>query len=362
MAKATTKATTRMTPKTGAKKRKSTAVEPALTSEATLSIDRTGDGLDYEFALAGDELTLFPSNGNSATLTVTLRFSNGSPAPGRTVRCESRPLSLVGAEWRQVNSLAPRFGGSQQTIRERVSQGVIRLGVRVVPSSAVTNSAGQAQFRLDSFHVCGNDGQPAADEVITTSEAGTNRTIVKSAVEGLAPLVDNPAGGVTTSGLVGRHLHPQIIGVLDAIGKAWQKVGNKPTGMPNYITVTGASMRWGGLNPPHITHRFGGTADVRPIGTKAGPVSVGDAHYHREATAIIVDYMKQTGAAEIRFADALPGVTNVDGSHRDHIHVSWLQNPAEPWFVKPTPNATAVLTVQSLPKKKKRSRSKKRDA
>jgi hypothetical protein len=204
--------------------------------------------------------------------------------------------------------------------------------VRVTPASAVTDASGNAKFQLDSFHICGNEGSPASDEVISTSEAGTTRDVIKSAVSNMVPLADNPAGGLTSEGLVGRHFQNALIPVLQSLGSAWQRVGNKPPGMPNFLVVTGASMRWGGLNPPHMTHRFGGTADIRPIGTATGPVSVGGANYHREATGILVDMMKRTGATEIRFADNLPGVTNVDGSHRDHIHVSWLTSPAEPWF------------------------------
>lgn len=336
------------------KKRPTKARVLRLHSDATLSFDQSGDGLGFDTLIAGDEVTLFPANGNNSTITITLKYSNGQPAPGKTVRCESRPLFLTGGEWRSVNALAPRFGKGEQTIRDRVAEAVVRLGVRVTPASAVTNGNGQAQFRLDSFHTCGNENAPAADEILAVSEGGTNRVVLKSAVEGLAALSDNPGGGLTTSGLVGRHLHPQIIQVLQAIGQEWQKVQGKPSGMPNYITVTGASLRWGGLNPPHLTHRFGGTADVRPIGTREGPVSVGDAHYHRQATGIIVDLMKQTGASEIRFADNLPGVTVVDGSHRGHIHVSWLKSPLEPWLTNLVTTSASLKAAHALGSRSRR--------
>ena len=82
-----------------------------------------------------------------------------------------------------------------------------------------------------------------------------------------------------------------------------------------------------------MTHRFGGTVDIRPIGTKKGSVKVGDAHYHRNWTGAIINALSRSGATEIRFADNLPGVTRVDSSHKNHIHVSWLLKPSEPWFV-----------------------------
>ena len=305
-----------------------------ITSKIAAFYDSTDDGIEEIIPFSGD--TLFPSNGNSVIITVTLKDSNGKPASGISVSCWSEAKTLTGSDWRQINQLASRFGRGAGTIRQRVSQGVVRLSTRVTPPRANTNSNGQVSFKLDSFHICGNESSPASDLITIESRAGRDIYTIKSAVEGLSPLQDNESDGLTTSGLIGRHLHPQVISILKNIGRAWQKVDDKPPEMPNFIVVTGASMRWGGLNPPHMTHRFGGTTDIRPIGTKSGPVSVDDTHYHKKATGIIINFMKQTGATEIRFADNLPGVTKVDSTHKDHIHVSWLKKPSEPWFVEPT--------------------------
>jgi hypothetical protein len=293
-----------------------------------------GDYLDDKVGVGGNEFTLFPANGASVQFTITISYTDGRPVPGTRVTCASRPSSLTGGEWRTSEGLARRFTNAAR-IKQLISAHQVRLGVRVTPPSAVTDANGKAVFQLDSFHVCGNEGTPAADEITATSTAGVSSAIVKSAVDGLQALVEDRAGGLITHGLVGRHLHPQVIEILKAIGQAWQRVGGKPPGMPNFITVTAASLRWGGLNPPHMTHRFGGTADVRPIGAKEGEVSVGDPHYHRDGTAILVDLMRQSNASQIRFADNLPGVTHVDASHKNHIHVSWLKNPTEPWLLPP---------------------------
>lgn len=308
--------------------------EEKIITEINAEYDSTGEGLEDLISVKGNTATLHPANGNSVKLTITLKYNDGRPAPGISVSCWSVPKTLTSNDWRDVNRLSPRFGTGASTIRNRVSQGVVRLISRITPSRTHTNTNGQASFKIDSFHICGNASQPASDTIIVESRAGRSTYIVKSAVKGLVPLTDDESGGLTTSGLVGRHLHPQVISVLKNIGGAWKSVANKPSGMPNYITITGASMKWGGLNPPHMTHRFGGTADIRPIGTKSGPVSVGDSHYHKKGTSIIIDFLKQTGATEIRFADNLPGVTKVDSSHKNHIHASWLRNPNEPWFVE----------------------------
>lgn len=65
-----------------------------IVAQAALNIDRFGDGLEFEPRTAGDEIVLFPANGNSATLTVTLQYENGQPAPGQPVRGESTPLTI----------------------------------------------------------------------------------------------------------------------------------------------------------------------------------------------------------------------------------------------------------------------------
>src|ERR1700674_3988242 len=64
--------------------------EDKLLQKLNFAIDPYGDGLDADFTTPRGELTLFPSNGNSAKLTVTLQYSNGKPAPGKTVTCQSR--------------------------------------------------------------------------------------------------------------------------------------------------------------------------------------------------------------------------------------------------------------------------------
>jgi hypothetical protein len=154
----------------------STLLAQELVATASISTAIAGDGLEFQDR-SGDEVTLFPANGNYATFTVTLKYSNGSPAPGKQVSCMSKPLSLTGAEWRNVDNLAPRFKGGETTIRQRIMEGTVRLSVKVTPSNGLTDVNGQISFRLDSFHLGGNDANPAADEIIATSEAGLERLI-----------------------------------------------------------------------------------------------------------------------------------------------------------------------------------------
>lgn len=303
-----------------------------IVATSLVTVDLWGDGLD-ERATTDDPITLFPASGNSATVTITLTDQSGNPVPGIDVICTSAYETLSQPEWRDPATLAARFpAASASRLLERIRQGVVRLATEPKPTGQPTDQNGQASFLIEAFHVCGNESEPASDRVTFDWGSGSRVKIVRSAVEGLVELVDNAAGGLITDGLVGRHLHPDVIAVLQEIGQAWLETENKPPGMPNYITITAASMRWGGINPPHMTHRFGGTADVRPISTDGRPTRVGAANYSRRGTEIIVDYMRQKGASEIRFAQDLPGVTVVDASHSNHVHVSWLRQPSEPWL------------------------------
>lgn len=294
----------------------------------------SGSIKDLSESMIGNTFSLPPSNGNKVRITATARTSNGKPKPNVLVACWSEPLYLTDLKWRDKNKFSARFGRSSSKMSQRIDQGLVRLKTKITPPRIKTDRNGKATFILENFHICGNEGKPASDKIYVKSIYNQVEHIVKSELGGLKELKDNKSGGVMTSGLIGRHLQPDLIKVIGVIGNAWTRVGGKPSGMPNYVTITGASMKWGGLNPPHFTHRFGGAIDMRPIGTKSGRVSAGDAHYHQGATAILIDFLKRTGATKIIFAENLPGVTKVDSSHKDHIHASWLKKPDEPWLVK----------------------------
>lgn len=317
--------------------------EKSIHRSVELSVRSLGDSPDDRIRNAIDRSatstkTLWPSNAATAKFTVRYRStSDGSPLAGVAVSCTSRPISLTGEEWRKKDNLIAWFereGGNTKKIREKLKNDIVRLGVKVTPAGAITDSDGVAVFYIEGFHICGNEASPAADEITATGLGQVNRLIITSAFSGLEPLVDDRPHGLTTSGIDGRrYLQPQVIQVLKAIGQLWQRVQGMPHGTPNFITITGASLRWGGLNPPHLAHRFGGSADIRPIGTWEGPVVVTDKqHYSKAGTEKLVELLRKSGASKILFADKLEGVT-FDDNHKDHLHVSWLEKPGElePW-------------------------------
>ncbi|TMP28545.1 hypothetical protein CWB99_11570 [Pseudoalteromonas rubra] len=278
------------------------------------------------------EVTLYPKNGNTAIWTLTLTNGQGLPIVGEPVKVSAAPLTLTSPQWRDPTGMAARFSSSVRAkVLTRIEQGLFRLTAPYDVSTPVTDAKGQVVVSIDNFHSCGNDATPGTDQFIAQTSTQQLVLQVKCAVTGLVAIPDTPSQGLTTSGLVGRHLHPDLLTALQNLGQAWHAQPDKPAGMPDHLTITGATMRWGGINPPHFTHKFGGTVDIRPIGTQSGPISVGDAAYDRQATQSLVDALVQLGATQIIFADNLTGVTQVKANHKNHLHVSFLREPLEPW-------------------------------
>lgn len=280
------------------------------------------------------EATIFPKNGNYLVWTLTLTYSDGSPASGIPMSVSSQPYTLTGSGWRTPNGLANRFlGGSRTTVLQRYAAGVLRLQAPISPTSGQTDLQGEFSVRVDNFHTCGNESTPGSDLVTISYASQSSILKINCAVPGLVNIPDNPAGGLITSGLVGRHLDPLLLAAMQNLGRAWRDVPNKPSHTPDFLAITGATMRWGGINPPHLTHKFGGTIDLRPIGSKAGNVDHHDDEYDPIGTQAIVTALVNMGASLIIFSDNLVGVTKVRSDHSSHLHVSFLVNPKEPWFV-----------------------------
>ena len=320
-----------------------------MVCKVRLAVSQFDDGLDILGAVATDDPILFPTNGDSLECEITLTYFDGTPAPGQRVTASSVPVTLTSPSWRDINALSSRWPSqSGAVLRQRHSQGLVRLQATFDQTTAISDALGRAKFTARAWHVCGNDQQPATDELSFKSPAGTEVIRVKCGVVGLVRITNDAALGVVTkSGISGAFIHPQINQILKTIGSAWKGVLGKSQDMPNHIMVTDGSLRWGGLIPPHLSHRFGGAVDVRPISSDGRRTSVGAENYSREGTRIIIDFMRQTGASRIIFWEKLPGVTDVRPDHADHIHVSWMQNPLEPWSIL-SQSINNIIEVSSL--------------
>ena len=313
------------------------------------ALDTIGDELDYEEpeVLADDEqIVMPPSRNSSVTHTLTLLFEDGTSAAGITVNASSRPVTLTSASWRNIDSLASRWPHrSAQILRQRHKDGIVRTRAQLDRISAVTDRNGQAKFVVRAWHVCGEETVPATDRIAYSWSGGRKEVDVSCGVVGIetVPHDENQGVHVKAARRGRRYLHKVVNKALLAVGAAWRKTGGKPAGMPNYFVITDASLRWGGLIPPHLTHRFGAAVDIRPISSDGKPTSVGAKNYSKEGTRVLISYLSQTGATAIIFGEKLPGVTRVKASHRNHIHVSWLAQPKEPWFAETA--SDGVMTV-----------------
>lgn len=290
-------------------------------------------------------MTLRPTKGANRYLTITVKPTYGLLAEGTEVSCEVSPLSLTDKKWRTADGLLQQFREAtearRETIRKHIQSGVIRLGISIAPQTAWADPNGKAVFRVGGFHICGNDDTPASDMVLAKAPDGTTRAVVQSAVDGLELLQDDKSNGIALAeSMIGRHLQPKIIEVLRSIGRAWLR--ERPPGTPECVTITAASLRWGGIYPPHSAHRFGGAVDIRPIGVGAPPIVVGSANYHRPGTELLVAIVARTCPSQIIFHETFPSVTYDDPSHSNHIHVSWLAQPQES-FDDNTADPTAIV-------------------
>ena len=297
-----------------------------------ISFEDALDSLDSGNLSSQDSL-LFPANGNSLDITITLKYQDGRPASGIRIDATSEPNTLTSSGWRTIDGLSRRWPSrSASKLRERYNQGLIRLGAKLNNSTIHTDANGQAKFTCQAWHVCGNESQPASDKITFHYGNKADQTIVKCGVN-LNEIPHIPTAGLARKpGIEGIYALPDLVNLLKLIGEVWKKVEGKPQGMLDYIVITEASLKWGGLIPPHLTHRFGGTVDIRPISSNGAPTSVGASNYHRAGNQVLVNILRRSGATEIRFADNLDGVSKVDASHKNHLHVSWLRSPAEPWF------------------------------
>jgi hypothetical protein len=278
---------------------------------------------------------LAPTRDNSVIVTLTLKDNkSGAPIVGRRVSVHTVPESLSGADWRTVDGLAVRWPEKSAAIlRQRVSQGLVRLKSALDKESGVTDSTGTFAVRVYAWHVCGPEAVPATDKVIFEYGNGSVAHLVRCGMN-LVEMTREVAWKVQLSPrATGRFVQPGVIDRLKKIGPQWDDVEDGPPSTDFPIVISEASIRWGGLTPPHLTHRFGGTLDFRVPSGDGGPSSPSSANYDRRGVEWLCWLCKSQGATEIRFADAVPGVTTIDPTHADHLHVSFLKDPVEHWLV-----------------------------
>ena len=216
-----------------------------------------------------------------------------------------------------------------EEFRNRVGSGQIKLLGTVSPRKVWTDSKGMAIVRYTVSNVGGNQRNIASERVSASYEAGVYRHEIDVGYD-FVPVPRIPKGLQIASHTAGRHCHKDLARFLKLLG---QLVANAK--WKRLVTITAASLRWGGLYPPHLSHQHGGTLDLRPMSTNGKETWCNQSgqhaeNYDRHHTRILVRALKHSGAAKLFFNDpklAADGAVPLDG-HHDHIHVSWLKSAA----------------------------------
>lgn len=276
------------------------------------------------------ESKLYPDGESVFEWRFKLTDKSGNVLKNTDVKFSVEAISpLVG--WRDVEEVAKRYGSSGAKLKTKVANGSIRLIGKLSGSVVKTDSEGIAKVLYTTSHIGGNEDQKATEKIVAKFVVdGNNETIeniIKTGYDDLIP-VPTVDGALRIGDATGRYLQKDIVDLLLNIA---QKIKSEKWEQP--LTITAATLKWGGLYPPHFTHRRGGTFDFRPMSTDGLPTFCNTdgkfaANYDRKRTLDLIKILKNSGATEIIFNDPEGfkyGAKALSG-HHNHLHVSWLES------------------------------------
>lgn len=271
----------------------------------------------------------YPPDGQATgTLSVTVTDQNGRPVRGHRVRFSLTHVRPSG-NWRSASGLKRIYNsrrGNGAKAENLVNRGVIRVIGTLSSSSAITNSNGVAQVTYRTSHIGTdfNQSSRAREKVTSTLQNGSSRSInLDIGWTGLKK-IQTVSGGLRIIGATGQHVHPDLRSFLINLGNSV-----KNANWPHEITVTAASLRYGGQYPPHFTHKHGLTLDLRPMSTDgertwAKSDGSSKSNFDFQRTKALISVLKQSGGT-VYFNGKNTGGTFKAG-HDDHVHVSWLSS------------------------------------
>ncbi len=286
---------------------------------------------DDEIELTGEEVGIArtgysPDGSTTGSIPVLVTDQYGTPMPGQQVRFN---LSYVrpGGNWRSASgmkSLYNQNNGNGLKAERLVNQGVIRVLGTLSASSATTGSDGVATVTYRTSHIASDFSQNnrAREKIVATLSNGKQRTLnLNIGWRGLQQ-IDNDPGGLRIIGARGTRVHPKLRKFLKTLGDAV-----KGANWPHPVTVTAASLRWGGQYPPHFTHKKGLTLDLRPMSTDgestwAKKDGSSASNYDLKRTARLIRVLKDSGGT-VYFNGQGAGGRPKSG-HHNHIHVTWI--------------------------------------
>lgn len=262
---------------------------------------------------------LYPNGEGTVTWPVQVTDQNGRPVPGVTVTFSVSAVRPTGDNWRSADGVVARFGtGSRARVRREIDAGTIRLLGTMRQANVVTNASGIAEGIYQVSHIGGNQSDLAREQVIASISSGQLSLNIDIGYDWLTEIPTVNAG-LRIQGATGTHTHRDLADRMRALGEAVRDAG-----WPHPVTITAGTLRWGGLYPPHFSHRWGAEFDMRPMTTNGQPGTWRDANYDRERTQRLVNALNEAlGASVIYFNDPMiDGATQLPG-HDDHLHVSF---------------------------------------
>ncbi|MFN8575489.1 MAG: hypothetical protein U0354_01405 [Candidatus Sericytochromatia bacterium] len=272
---------------------------------------------------------LQPDGESTFEWTIKVIDKEGKPLKNTEISFSVEPINPLNG-WRNIEEVAKRYGSSANKLRDKVNNGSIRLIGTVIPQKVQTNSEGIAKTIYKTSHIGGNEENKGSEKII----AKYNNEILENKVEiGYDDLVPIPTidGVLKIGDATGKHLQKDVVDLLLNIA---DKIKAEKWTQP--LTITAGTLKWGGLYPPHFTHRRGGTFDFRPMSTDGlatwcNTDGTFAPNYDRDKTLQLIKIFKNSGATEIIFNDPEGfklGAKALAG-HHNHLHISWLESESK---------------------------------
>jgi hypothetical protein len=266
--------------------------------------------------------TLPPDGRSRVVWRVRLEDAGGRPRAGVAVRFAVTPMRPLD-EWRSPDDLAPRFRAAEPEARAAMASGDIRLVGDFADATAHTDADGVAVGTYRVSDVAGPQEEIAVERLEAIALGHRAEVRVEIGWADLANI--EPVDGGLRLVTLRRHAHRDVVAWLTSLGQAVAALD-----WPRPVSITSASFRWGGLYPPHLSHRRGGHLDIRLMShdgqpTWCRPDGACAPNYDRPRTIALVGMLASSRPTELYFNDPharQAGAVPRPG-HDNHLHVSW---------------------------------------
>lgn len=253
---------------------------------------------------------------------VRLEDGSGRPRAGVPVRFTVTPVRPLD-EWRSPDDLAPRFRAAESEARAALASGAIRLVGDFADATVRTDGSGVAVGVYRVSDVAGPQEEIAVERLEAIADGRRAAVHVEIGWPDLANI--EPVDGGLRLVTLRRHAHRDVVAWLASLGRTVATLG-----WPQPVSITSASFRWGGLYPPHLSHRRGGHLDIRLMShdgepTWCRPDGTCAPNYDRARTIALVGMLASSRPTELYFNDphAQQAGAEPRPGHDNHLHVSW---------------------------------------